>query len=110
MKKYNNGTKYAFIRSLGGLDKTLGNTLKKLNSILYGVIEAKPYTFDWEEILPSYNEFRKEGRVDIDKFCLDHVLGYSLLNGFSLEDAKKEAMYLHLRAELIAMKAKGEIE
>ena len=108
MKQYTNGTNYSFIRTFGSFERTLGDTLKKLNEVLYGVVDAKPYIFDWEEIIPLFNQLSGEGG-DIDEFCSNHVTGYSLMNGFSADDARKEAMYLHLRSELIARRVKGEI-
>lgn len=108
MKNYTNGTNYSFIRTFGTFEKKLGDTLNKLNEVLYGVVEAKPYIFDWDEIIPLYNQLCGEGG-DIDEFCSNHVTGYAMLNNFSSDDAKKEAMYLHLRSELIARRVKGII-
>ena len=111
MKKevhYNNGTKYNFITTIG---QKLGQSLVSLNEIVFGVIESKPYKLEWPEIFQEYLNYRKEhGEVDIDIFAYDYVLGYSLVHKFSKDQALKEAMYLHLRAELLAKKAVGEIK
>lgn len=88
--------------------KMLGQTLQKLNDILYGVVEAKPYKLEWNEIIPLYKKLCGENG-DLDEFCHSHVTGYALLNGFASDDALKEAMYLHLRAELKAKKLNGEL-
>jgi len=107
---YDNGTNFKFIINLEKLGLKLGDTLQRLNNILYGVVEARPYKLEWEEIIPLYKKADIVGsRDNLDRFCLDYVVGYSLLNGFSLDPAQKEAMYLHLRSELIARKAKGEL-
>ncbi|EAR03058.1 hypothetical protein [Maribacter sp. HTCC2170] len=109
MKHYTNGTKFSFIRTFGSLEKSLGETLKELSEVLYGVVEANPYFFDWDEIIPLYNQLCGQGG-DIDEFCSSHVTGYSLFNGFSADDVQKEAMYLRLRSELYAKRSKGEIK
>lgn len=109
MIKYTNGTDFGFIRTFDSFENTLGETLKKLNKVLLGVEEAKAFFFDWDEIIPLYNHLCGQGG-DIDEFCSNHVTGYSLINGFSTDDAQKEAMYLHLRSELYAKRAKGEIK
>lgn len=105
---YTNGTSYKFIRSLGMTRKKLGQTLEQLNSILYGVVEAKPYDLDWENITPLYKNLCGENG-DLDEFCHSHVTGYALVNGFATDDAKKEAMYLHMRAELKTKRLNGEL-
>ena len=105
---YENGTKYNFITNLSKFGIKLGDTLQSLNEILYGVVEAKPYTFEWEKIIPECQQHITNGS-DIDEFCLNYVLGYSLVNDFSTDSIRKEAMYLHLRAELYAKKAQGKI-
>lgn len=105
---YENGTKYNFITNLSKFGMKLGDALQGLNHILYGVVEAKPYLLEWENIIPQCKEYITDGG-EIDEFCLNYVLGYSLMNNFSTDPIRKEAMYLHLRAELLAKKAQGEI-
>ncbi len=108
---YDNKTQFKFIKNLEKAGLKLGDTLQKLNTILFGVIEAKPYTFEWDKIISQYKKAHIAYNHDsLDKFCQDYVIGYSLLNDFSTEPAKKEAMYLHLKAEILAMKAKGELD
>jgi len=107
---YENGTKFKFIVNLERLGLKLGDTLQKLNNILYGVVEAKPYQLDWDKIIPLYKKLdTKASSEEFDKFCMEYVMGYALINDFSLDPAKKEAMYLHLRAELLAKKAQGDL-
>ncbi|MFS4449023.1 hypothetical protein [Maribacter sp. 2307UL18-2] len=103
-----NETPFKFIRNLGMTRKTLGQTLQKLNNILYGVVEAKPYELNWDEIIPLYNKLCGP-KGDLDEFCHSHVTGYALLKGFAIDDALKEAMYLHLRAELKTKRLNGEL-
>lgn len=105
-KEYNNGTQFSFIRSAG---PALGETLQRINDISYGVIEAKPEVLDWKEIIPLYKKLCGVGG-DIDEFCSNHVHGYAMVNGFSFDDTRKEAMYLHLRAELYTKRESGEIK
>ncbi len=108
-KKYDNGTGFNFISTIG---EKLGDSLTSLNKFVFGVIEAKPYSLDWTEILSHVEDYKNmhNGIIDIDSFSFDYVLGYSLINDFSQNEPLKEAMYLHLRAELIAKKATGEIK
>ncbi|WP_298504917.1 hypothetical protein [uncultured Maribacter sp.] len=107
-KDYDNGTKYNFVSNIG--DK-LGETLVTLNSVVFGIIELKPYNLEWNKILKEFNTYKNiYGEVNIDTFAYDYVLGYSLINKFSTNKAIKEAMYLHLRAELNAKIANGVLE
>jgi len=107
---YDNGTSFKFINNLEKLGLKLGDTLERLNTILYGIVEAKPYELDWEKIIPEYNKANIQNDLEaLDKFCMEYVLGYSLSNDFSMDPAKKEAMYIHLRSELLAKKAKREL-
>jgi len=104
---YNNGTEYHFISNISG---KLGLKLKSLNSLLFGVIKHKPYDLNWDEIITQYEVYLLEyNEVDISEFAYNYVVGYSLVNNFSKDEALKEAMYLHLRAELIAKKIGDEI-
>ena len=103
-----NETRFKFITSIGG---KLGESLVKLNKIVFGVIEAKPYQLDWENILKKYSDYYKtHGAVNIDSFAFDYVLGYSLLNKFGDNEPMKEAMYMQLEAELFAKRENGELE
>lgn len=105
---YNNGTKFNFVSNIGG---KLGETLATLNNVVFGIIELKPYDFDWNDIFNQYNTYKEEyGEVNIDSFSFDYVLSYSLLNKISTNKAIKEAMYLHLRAELNAKIANGVLD
>lgn len=106
-KLYENGTAFKFISSIG---EKLGEKLVSLNNLMFGVIEAKPYNLEWEKILKDYQDYKElHGKVDIDSFSYGYVLGYSLINDFAKNQAMKEAMYLHLRAELLAKKVNGEL-
>ncbi len=105
---YNNGTQFNFVKgAVGVINTKLGETLKRLNQILYGVVEAKPYTFDWDYILKEYEATCAGG--DIDEFCSSFVHGYAMMNNFLSDHAIKEAMYVELRANLIAKRVSGEI-
>lgn len=107
-KKYHNGTSFSFISCIG---EKLGERLISLNDILFGVIEAKPYKLEWEKIEIEYKNYKKlHGKVEIDIFSYDFVLGYSLLNDFATNEVRKEAMYLHLKAELLAKEVNGELD
>lgn len=107
-KNYHNGTAFNFISSIG---EKLGERLVSLNNIVFGVIESKPYTLEWEKIKIEYVNYKKlHGKVEIDSFSYDYVLGYSLLNDFATNDVRKEAMYLHLRAELLAKEVNGALD
>ncbi len=105
---YTNGTQFNFVKgAVGVINTKLGETLKRLNQILYGVVEAKPYSFDWDYIIKEYNTTCAGG--DIDEFCSSFVHGYSMMNNFLSDDVIKEAMYVELRANLIAKRVSGEI-
>lgn len=108
---YNSKTQFKFIKNLEKAGLKFGDTLQKLNSILFGVIEAKPYKFEWDKIISQYKKANVSNDSEsLDKFCLDYVIGYSLYNNFSMDIARKEAMFLHLRAEILAKKAQGELD
>ena len=105
---YTNGTQFNFIKGAVSVFNTkLGETLKRLNNVLYGVVEAKPYSFDWDYILKEYNTNCAGG--DIDEFCSSYVHGYAMMHNFLSDQAFKEAMYVELRANLIAKRVSGEI-
>ena len=105
---YTNGTRFNFVKgAVGTFNTKFGDTLKRLNKILYGVVEAKPYSFDWQHILKVYQTNCAGG--DIDEFCSSYVHGYSMLHNFLNDSAVKEAMYVELRANLIAKRISGDI-
>lgn len=107
IKHYDNGTSFKFITTIG---EKFGDTLTALNEFVFGVIESKPYTLNWEKILNEFERYKEEhGKVNIDEFAYNYVIGYSLVNKFAADDPLREAMYLHLRAELNAKKAKGDL-
>ena len=102
--------KFKFILNLEKFGLKLGDTLQRLNEILYGVVEDKPYELNWEEIVSLYKKTGADGSEgSIEEFCFNYVVGYSLINGFSLDPALKEAMYIHLKSEVIVKTAKGEL-
>lgn len=104
---YDNGTEFHFISNVG---EHLGKRLKALNKIIFGVIEAKPYDLDWEDILGKYRLYIKDyGVIDTSEFAYNYVMGYALLNNFSEDEAMKEAMYVHLNAELVVKKLNKEL-
>lgn len=104
---YHNGTAFKFISNIG---EKLGESLNQLNNMMFGVIESKPYKLDWDGIKKTYQEYKKlHGQVDIDSFSYDYVLGYALVNNLAENKVIKEAMYLHLRAELLAKEVSGEL-
>ncbi|CAN0593947.1 unnamed protein product [Laminaria digitata] len=96
---YDNGTEFNFIsNSREYLDKT-PTQLKKL---VFEVVEVKPYVLDWEDITCKYHHYLDVYKwINIEEFAFKYVLGYSLLNEFAKDNLKKEAMYLHLRWELM---------
>ncbi|WP_136468009.1 hypothetical protein [Flagellimonas onchidii] len=102
---YNNGTEFSFFKAVG--DK-LGDALQRLNSILFGVVEAKQNTFNWDYIILEYNERCAGG--DLDEFCSCYVTGYSMMFDFSHDKVAQEAMYLELRAHLLVKRIKGEVK
>jgi len=107
---FNSKSKYKFIHSLEKLGLHLGETLQRFNQILYGVVESKPYDLNWDEIIPMYKDASVDGTESgIEEFSFNYVVGYALVNGFSLDPALKEAMFTHLKAELIAKKAQGKL-
>lgn len=106
--RYENGTPFKFISNIG---EKLGEKLVLLNEIVFGVIEAKPYKLDWAHILKEYYSYKdRHGNVDIDSFSYDYVLGHSLVNDFAKDQVMKEAMYLHLKAELRARVINNEMK
>jgi len=106
-KNYDNGTDYHFISNIG---EKLSVKIKSLNQLVFGLIESKPYKLDWEEIVKQYGQYVLEyNEIDISEFAYNYVIGYALMHKFSKDEALKEAMYLHLRAELIAKKIGHEI-
>jgi len=104
---YDNGTGFDFIsNSIEHLDKSS----KELKKLVSEVTQAKPYVLNWGEITYRYQQYLEiHGKVNIEEFVFNYVLGASLLNRFAPDDIIKEAMYLDLRAELMIKKAKGKL-
>ncbi len=88
--------------------KKLGKAIQRLNLILFGVTESKPYWFDWDYITMVYNE--KCGvDGDLDKFAHEYVFGFSLLYDMLDNQEAKEAMYIELRSHILVKLMNNEI-
>lgn len=83
-------TRFGFIRATGSL---FDKTLQKVNMILQGVVDAKPYTLDWEHVLSEYD---KLGVGDVAEFASGYAFGWHAMNGKLDNDASKQAMYLEI--------------
>ncbi|MEM8510441.1 MAG: hypothetical protein AAF717_21585 [Bacteroidota bacterium] len=90
MKVKINKSRFNFLRAEGSL---LDKALQKVNMILEGVVDAKPYVLDWEHVLSEYD---KLGIGDVAEFSSSYTFGWHAMNGKLDNDASKQAMYLEI--------------
>lgn len=88
--------RFNFIR--GGGNK-LGDMLQRVNMILEGLVDAKPYTLKWDEILKDYDT---KGMGDVCEFASNYTFGWHAMNGKLDNDASKQAMYLDIIDGIVA--------
>lgn len=89
-------SRFGFIRATGSLFE---KTLQKVNMILQGVVDSKPYKLDWEHVLSEYD---KLGVGDVAEFASGYAFGWHAMNGKLNDDASKQAMYLEIIDGVIA--------
>ncbi len=85
-----NKTKFSFLRAKGS---TLEKMWDKVNTILVGVVNAKPYILNWEDVLAQYDEL---GVGDVAEFSSGYTFGWHAKNRKLDDDASKQAMYLEI--------------
>ncbi|WP_136468544.1 hypothetical protein [Flagellimonas onchidii] len=83
-------SRFNFIRATGLLFE---KTLQRVNMILQGIVDAKPYSIDWEEVLKDYD---KKGVGDVCEFASSYTFGWHAKHGKLDDDASKHAMYLEI--------------
>lgn len=88
--------RFNFIRATGS---KLGGMLQKVNMILEGLVDAKPYALDWEEILRNYDT---KGMGDVCEFASNYAFGWHAKNGKLDNDTSKQAMYLDIIEGIVA--------
>ena len=74
----------------------------RVNSILNGMVSAKPYEIDWKKVVDGYLE---TGNGDVPHYASQHVFSYFLLQKRASEKENMQAMYLEIVNAL-----NGEIE
>ncbi len=88
--------RFNFIRDTG---TRLGEMLQKVNMILEGIVDAKPYTLEWDEILSDYDT---KGIGDVCEFASSYAFGWHAKHGKLDNDASKQAMYLDVIEGIVA--------
>ena len=73
--------------------------LQKVNMIMEGLVDAKPYSLDWDEILQNYDT---KGMGDVCEFASNYAFGWHAKNGKLDNDASKQAMYLDIIEGIVA--------
>ncbi|ASO08397.1 MULTISPECIES: hypothetical protein [Flavobacteriaceae] len=83
-------TRFGFIRATGTL---MDRALQKVNLILQGMVDAKPYRLDWEHVLSEYDRL---GVGDVAEFASSYAFGWHAQNNKLDDDVSKQAMYLEI--------------
>lgn len=71
----------------------MNKALQKVNDILQGIVDSKPYVLDWEHVLAEYD---KLGVGDVAEFASGYTFGWHAMNGKLDDDTSKQAMYLEI--------------
>ncbi len=82
--------RFRFLRAEGSM---LDNILHRVNAIMMGVLDAKPYVLDWEHVLLEYD---KLGVGDVAEFASSYAFAWHAMNRKLSDDASKQAMYLEI--------------
>lgn len=82
--------RFGFLRTTGIL---LDEMLQRVNMIVQGVNDSKPYKLDWEHVLSEYD---KLGVGDVCEFASGYAFGWHAKNGKLRDDVSKQAMYLEI--------------
>lgn len=88
--------RFNFLRATG---TKFNEMLQKVNMILEGLVDAKPYTLDWDEILKDYDT---KGIGDVCEFASNYAFGWHAKNGKLDNDTSKQAMYLDIIEGIVA--------
>lgn len=82
--------RFGFIRAEGSL---FDKALQKVNLIIMGINDSKPYQLDWEHVLSEYD---KLGVGDVCEFASGYSFGWHAVNGKLKDDVSKQAMYIDI--------------
>ena len=74
-------------------DSMLSKLLQKVNRVMEGIVDAKPYILDWGHVLSEYD---KLGVGDVAEFASSYSFGWHALNGKLDDTVSKQAMYLEI--------------
>lgn len=83
-------SRFNFIRATGSL---MDKMLQKVNLIIQGINDAKPYKLDWEHVLSEYDRL---GVGDVAEFASSYAFGWHAQNNKLDDDVSKQAMYLEI--------------
>ncbi|VAW11601.1 hypothetical protein MNBD_BACTEROID03-474 [hydrothermal vent metagenome] len=83
-------SRFGFLRAEGSM---LEKMWDKVNAIMVGIVDAKPYVLDWDHVLSEYD---KLGVGDVAEFASGYAFGWHAMNGKLSDDASKYAMYLEI--------------
>ena len=89
-------SRFGFLRAEGTM---LDKMLHRVNAIMMGIIDAKPYVLDWDHVLSEYD---KLGVGDVAEFASGYAFGWHAMNGKLNDDASKQAMYLEIIDGIVA--------
>jgi hypothetical protein len=82
--------RFRFLRATGIV---LDQMSQRVNMIVQGVNDSKPYKLDWEDVLSEYD---KLGVGDLCEFASGYAFGWHAMNGKLSDDVSKQAMYLEI--------------
>lgn len=82
--------RFGFLRVTG---QALDHALQRVNLLVQGINDSKPYTLDWQHVLSEYD---KLGVGDVCEFASGYAFGWHAMNGKLSDDASKQAMYLEI--------------
>ncbi len=91
-------SRFSFIGATG---LKFNEVLQRVNMILEGIVDAKPYILDWDHLLREYDN---NGVGDVCEFANSYSFAWHSMNGKLDNDASKEAMYLEIIEGIVKMR------
>ncbi len=83
-------SRFGFLRAEGSM---LEKMWDKVNMIMEGIVDVKPYTLNWGHVLSEYD---KLGVGDVAEFASGYAFGWHVINRKLSDDTSKHAMYLEI--------------
>lgn len=83
-------SRFGFLKGEGSLFEKM---LQRVNILIQGINDSRPYQLDWEHILSEYDRL---GVGDVCEFASGYAFGWHAMNGKLSDDVSKQAMYIEI--------------